>query len=175
MDKLKEEIAKRKAKLGATPTGWVKKGEILKKQEEQYLLEQQKAEQQAKEKLEKQLAEIEAQNKLKLEKAAKIPPTAAVAATPLAKVNMAAAASGTGSNVGEKLAADAVAPEPAPIVMKLSNKEIINRLREHKQPITLFGEDDLARYNRLCKYESEVAGMSAIFFLRECGWKMGRD
>jgi len=36
-----------------------------------------------------------------------------------------------------------------------SRKETINSLRALRQPVTLFGEDDYARYQRLCKFEQE--------------------
>lgn len=39
--------------------------------------------------------------------------------------------------------------------MPASKREVINRLRELRQPTTLFGESDIDRYNRLVECEEK--------------------
>jgi len=134
MDKLKEEILKKKAQMGKNACGYIKKGDILKKEAEQIIAEKQKAEELAREKLRKQLEEIEKQEKEKLVKTME----------QKEKVK------------NEKIPIENAVPSNEDIEkIKLSKKEIMAKLREYMQPITIFGEDDFMRYKRLCKYEQE--------------------
>lgn len=134
MDKLLEEIKKRKARTGKTSEGWVRKGEVLQREAQEYILEEQKRDEERQRKLQEQLKEIEEKHREAPKKTTQ---------------EMPAKAAHEAENE----------PEIDVTAIKLSKKEIINKLREHRQPITLFGEDDAARYKRLCKCEHEAGGI----------------
>lgn len=148
MDKLKAEINKRKANLNSSSTrtsesSWVKKGEIEKQRLEIVLEDQKKQEKVKEEKIKKELLEIEQKLKKKNEPKKKESTGAVVPNDP------------TNSPSHSSPCSQQKQRELQLVNLSISKTEIINRLRRYQQPITLFGEDDAARYARLCKYKQE--------------------
>lgn len=140
MDTLKSLLAKRKTELQpASPTKkWVKQSDLEKQRLEKYLAEQAETERKKQCALERKLKDQEEffstynpNPKLKKEE------------SPLSHK-----AEEEKASSGEELKKE---PQPP-----LPKHEVVRRLRNIGQPITLFGEDDWMRYNRLRKCESET-------------------
>ncbi len=133
MDKLKELLNQKKAQMAGQKT--VKIGDVEKQKADKYYQEQQEIEKIRQEKLLKQLEEEEQQQKSRKKVKISDEPIAF-----LEKGDI----SDTKDQVQE--------PEKEP---PISYKEIIKRLRARSQPITLFGETNAMRYERLLKLEKE--------------------
>lgn len=144
MDKLKEAMNRLRSAKPSTETGWVRKGDLIKQQTDQYLAEKKREEEAARLKLQKELEETGEYYKKKDEECRRIKEgdDFKQPVSPSKRVTL-------------ETASPTAAQEAT---IKLSKKEIMNRLRNRKQPVTLFGEDDIARYRRLCKYEQEAPG-----------------
>lgn len=139
MDKLKEILNQKKAQMANQKV--VKRGDIEKEKAEKYYEEQKELEKKKQEKEQKKMEELEEYFKSTQKKLQ--PNPAANAETnllnqPNDKVN--------------ELTADGGEIEKEPPIPK---KEIIKKLRDNKAPITLFGETNWMRYERLCKLNKE--------------------
>ena len=54
-------------------------------------------------------------------------------------------------------------------------REVIDELREMGEPATLFGEDDIARFNRLLQLQEQVAGMYIYIYIYRKRGRESRD
>lgn len=133
MDKLKELMNQRKAQMSGQKL--VKQGDLEKEKAERYYKEQQELEKKREEKLQRKFEETEEYYR-KLEKKHQKDPISGV------EVNL----------VPEEVPQDGQAAEKEPPVAK---KEVFKRLRARGEPVTLFGETNMMRYERLLKLEKE--------------------
>jgi len=130
MDKLKEILNQKKAQVSGQK--WVKIGDIEKERAEQYRKEQEAKEREKQEKLKHKLEETEEYFK------------------ELEKKQKKFAHGNKEPNMLEPSPENH--PEGEPPIPK---SDVIKRLRARNQPITLFGETDWMRYERLMKVETE--------------------
>ena len=144
MDKLKEILNAKKSQ--AVDQKRIKLGDVEKERAEQAIKEQQEKERQKQERFQREIEEKDQYFK-ELEKKRKKNP----------------AMGGEKNMLGQ--AAEGSQDEPP-----ISRADIIKRLRAKKMPITLFGENDWMRYERLKKIETEhldgdarMAGQENIF------------
>mmetsp|Transcript_87249 Transcript_87249/g.182610 ORF Transcript_87249/g.182610 Transcript_87249/m.182610 type:complete len:448 (-) Transcript_87249:25-1368(-) len=136
MDLLKSALAERQAKAqkitAETGQKWVKRGDLEQKRREEYLEQQREEEERRKADEEAHLKRVEehfSSRQVEEEEEEKAIPQ---------------------HILNEALLADDDADPPIPV------SEILERLREIAQPITLFGETDMMRYRRLRQYEKEI-------------------
>eukprot|EP00743_Colponemidia_sp_Colp-15_P007477 GILK01008081.1.p1 GENE.GILK01008081.1~~GILK01008081.1.p1 ORF type:complete len:373 (+),score=75.64 GILK01008081.1:37-1119(+) len=129
LERKKQEKAALNAKHQQEGKKWVRRADLEKERERQYLEEQQKRDEERRRKLEEQLQE-KSKPTYRPEK-------------PAQKIgnNTDATSNGDASGSSDQAAAEAVVP--------MSKSEIIRRLRKLGLPATFFGESDMARYHRL--------------------------
>jgi len=137
MDKLKEILNQKKAQIGNQK--FVKVGDIEKQKAEKYYQQQQELEKKKAEKLLKQVEESEEYHKAVEKKHKK---------STEEHINMLA-------NQSKPNEASNVVEEPLEKEPPIPKKEIIKKLRARAEPITLFGETNWMRYERLLKLEKE--------------------
>jgi len=138
MDKLKEIMAQKKQQLGGQK--WVKVGDLEKQKAEKYYQEQQELERQKQEKAQKKLEET-----LEYYKPQKKHQKDPITGTEVNMLGTPEEAPAVENNSEQN-------PEKEPPIPK---KEVIKKLRTRKEPVTLFGETDWMRYERLCKLDKE--------------------
>ncbi len=144
MDKLKEILNQKKAQQGDQKR--VKVGDLEKEKAEKYFKEQQELEKKKQEKSQKRLEEI-----LEYQKPTeKKQQTQPISGTEVNLLDHPPQENGAFTNNNGKT--DEANAEKEPPIAK---KEIIKKLRARKEPITLFGETNWMRYERLLKLEKE--------------------
>ena len=136
MDTLKSLLSKRKQEIPSTTEKWVKKADIEKERLEKYIIEQRETDIKKQQTLLKKLQEQDEYFSSQPMKRLKKDPADTLNAQQ--------------KPIDSKLIDESLNPLPP-----LPKHEVKRRLRNIGQPITLFGEDEWLRYNRLRKCESE--------------------
>ena len=148
MDKLKEMLNQRKAQIGDQKR--VKLADVEKEKSDKYFAEQKELEKKKQEKQQRKLDETLEYYK-NVEKKLKTAPISGEEANLLATKddqNDKAVIDGDGAGV-DPTQIDAEKEPP------ISKKEIFKKLRARKEPVTLFGETNWMRYERLSNLEKE--------------------